>query len=94
MLPDRHIDGDPLGAMLLDRVGTADVRAWFARLPADRPTWRAHAYRLLRAALNTAVDDELLAVSPWSGGAARQREVRPASLNVLDALTAAMVQRR
>jgi hypothetical protein len=68
----RHIVDDPIGALALDAVTAADVRAWWSRLPDDRPTWRAHAYRLLRAAFNSAVDEELIAATPCrirSGGA-------------------------
>lgn len=93
----RHIVGDPIGAMTLDAVTPADVRAWWARLPDDRPTWRAHAYRLLRAAFNSAVDEELIAATPCrirSGGASkREREVRPAKLAELDTIVGAMPER-
>lgn len=96
-LNERHIVGDPIGTLRLDDVRVADVRAWWARLPADKPTWRAHAYRLLRAAFNTAVADELIDESPCrvrSGGAAtRQREVRPATAAELETITAAMPER-
>lgn len=80
----RHIADDPIGAVALDAVTAADVRAWWARLPSDRPMWRAHAYRLLRAAFNSAVDEELVAATPCrirSGGVSKwEREVRPATL--------------
>jgi integrase len=93
----RHIAEDPIGAMTLDAVTAADVRDWWSRLPSDRPTWRAHAYRLLRAAFNSAVEEELVAATPCrirSGGASkREREVRPATLPELDAITAAMPER-
>jgi hypothetical protein len=76
------VAGDPIGELTLDAVSVADVRAWWSRLPTNRPTWRAHAYRLLRAAMNTAVADELIAGSPCrirSGGVAsrKRREIEP-----------------
>jgi integrase len=80
--------------MANDVVTAADVRDWWARLPGDRPTWRAHAYRLLRAVFNSAVDDELVAASPCrirSGGASkREREVRPATLAELESIVESM----
>ena len=93
----RHIVDDPIGVMAIDAVTAADVRDWWARLPSDRQTWRAHAYRLLRAVFNSAVDDELVSASPCrirSGGASkREREVRPASLEELQAITESMPER-
>ncbi len=93
----RHIADDRIGAMTLDAVTAADVRDWWARLPSDRPTWRAHAYRLLRAVFNSAVDDELVTATPCrirSGGASkREREVRPATLAELEAITESMPER-
>lgn len=93
----RHIADDRIGAMTLDAVTAADVRAWWSRLPIDRPTWRAHAYRLLRAAFNSAVDEELVAATPCrirSGGASkREREVRPATLAELEVIMASMPER-
>ncbi|MBN9608859.1 MAG: hypothetical protein BGO26_12290 [Actinobacteria bacterium 69-20] len=93
----RHIADDPIGVMAIDAVTAADVRDWWARLPGDRPTWRAHAYRLLRAVFNSAVDEELVSATPCrirSGGAAkREREVRPASLAELETIMASMPER-
>lgn len=93
----RHIADDPIGALALDAVAAADVRDWWARLPGDRPTWRAHAYRLLRAAFNSAVDEELIAATPCrirSGGASkRERDVRPATLAELESIVESMPDR-
>ena len=97
MLYERHIRSDEIGALRLDEVRVSDVRTWWNALPVNRPTWRAHAYRLLRAALNTAVDDELIRDSPCrirgAGSSQRKREVRPASVAELDAIVDNMPDR-
>ncbi|SCG19225.1 Site-specific recombinase XerD [Micromonospora echinofusca] len=51
---------------LLSEITPGIVRAWRAELLAEgvSPTMAAKAYRLLRAALNTAVDDELIRRNP------------------------------
>lgn len=78
------------GQQRLDRITPADVRRWYGTLPADRPTWRAHTYALLRTILTTAVDDELLPSNPCrvrgAGSARRQRDIRPATLAELGAI--------
>jgi integrase len=61
-----HIEST-FGRVELAQIGTADVRAWHAKLiKADRPgaTTVAKAYRLLRAILNTAVEDDLIVKNP------------------------------
>lgn len=55
-----------LGAVPLGRLTTATVRRWYASLLADGPgrSTVAKCYRLLRAMLNTAVEDRHLVVNP------------------------------
>ena len=55
-----------LGAVPLGRLTTATVRGWYVGLLADGPgpSTVAKCYRLLRAVLNTAVEDRLLVANP------------------------------
>lgn len=55
-----------LGAVPLGRLSPAVVRRWYASLIADGPgsSTTAKCYRLLRAILNTAVEDGILAANP------------------------------
>jgi len=59
------------------------VRTWYMSLDPTRPTQRAHVYSLLRAILNEAVRDDILAKNPCTirsaGIAKRQRPIDPAS---------------
>lgn len=70
----RHID-PILGAMVLDQIAPEDVRRWYSELSErlrssladtgrDGSPTVARAYRLLRAILQTAVDDDVLARNP------------------------------
>ncbi len=82
-----------LGARPLAEITPEEVRAWYARV-ATGPTYRAHAYSLLRTIMRTAVDDRLIpGPSPCvirSGGRARRaRTIRMASLDELEAIIAA-----
>jgi integrase len=74
------------------------VREWHAVLKQDTgPTARAHAYGLLRTILNTAVADDLIAANPCrvrgAGQSRRAKKIRPASLDELEAIAAAMPDR-
>jgi integrase len=86
-----------LGDVPLDRLAPASVRNWYAALPDDVPTLRAHAYSLLRTICNTAIADELLDANPCrirsAGTAKRSHAIRPATLDELDTITAAMPER-
>ncbi len=70
------------------------VRRWHAEMGTTRPTLRAHAYGLLRSILGAAVQDQLIAVNPChirgAGNARRVHKIKPATLEELEALTAAM----
>ena len=71
---DRHIKPQ-LGAMKLRDISPSVVRKWHASLPGS--TTPAKAYRLLRAMMNTAVDDELIVRNPCrvkNGGVERSPE--------------------
>ena len=83
-----------LGSLPVQAITPLAVRAWYAGLPADRPTQRAHVYSILRTVLMTAVEDGLLPANPChirgAGNAARARKVKPATLAELTALVDAM----
>lgn len=71
------------GKKPVDRITRPDVRAWHASLNKATPRARTKAYALLRAIMNSAVDDELIAASPvhirGAGAAAVRRPVEPAT---------------
>lgn len=72
------------------------VRRWNARIAKATPTTAAKAYRLLRAMLNTAVEDELIARNPCrvKGAGAEDAPERPvASVDELEALADAIAPR-
>jgi len=80
-------------ASALRSITPDSVRTWHALLQTG-PTYRAHAYALLRTILRTAVDDGLIAVSPCvirgAGKAKRARAIRPATLDELATIVAEM----
>jgi integrase len=87
-----------LGEVALTAITPALVREWHATLRTETgPTQRAHAYSLLRTILNTALADELIPANPCrvrgAGSVKRARQIRPATLAELEALTAAMPAR-
>lgn len=73
------------------------VRSWHTRLGDSTPTLRAHAYSLLRAILTDAVHDGLIPANPahirGAGNAKRVHKIKPASLDELGALVAAMPEK-
>ncbi len=83
------------GTVPVPGVTPADVRTWHAALgKRTGPTARAHAYALLRAVMNTAVADDLVAANPCrvrgAGQTRRVKRIVPATLAELEALTNAM----
>ncbi|BDB43324.1 MULTISPECIES: tyrosine-type recombinase/integrase [Mycobacterium] len=74
-----------------------DVRDWYTATLADRPTLRSHAYSLLRTIMGSAVTDELLDANPCritgAGRSKRVHKIRPASIDELATVTAAMPER-
>lgn len=85
------------GAKPLAAITPKDVRDWHAKTLVDRPTLRSHAYSLLRTILASAVTDELIDANParivGAGRATRVHKIRPASVEELAVLTAAMPER-
>jgi integrase len=82
------------GSKPLSSITPADVRDWHATTLTDRPTMRAHAYSLLRTIFTSAVNDELIGANParivGAGRTKRVVTIKPASVEELGALTAAM----
>lgn len=60
----RHHVAPHLGHLQLGELTTAVVRRWHQQLHQASPSSAAHAYRLVRAVMNTAVEDSLIAVNP------------------------------
>jgi integrase len=73
------------------------VRTWYASLPGEHPTRRAHAYALLRTILGDAVNEDMLASNPahvrGAGMSKRVRKIKPASLSELETIIDALPAR-
>ncbi len=84
--------GRPLTAVTAD-----EVEAWYLGLGSETPTYRAHAYSLLRTILGS-VDPAILPSNParirGAGTTARRHHVEPLSLDELATLTEAMPEKR
>lgn len=82
------------GALPLRSITADDVRAWHAKFGTDRPTLRAHCYGLLRTIMSTAASDGKITLNPCvirgAGTARRVHKIRPATLDQLAIITAAM----
>jgi integrase len=86
------------GAVPLTEITPTAVRGWYGALEGRTgPTARAHAYGLLKAIMATAVSDNLIPANPCrvrgGGQAATAKQMRPATLPELAALTEAMPER-
>jgi len=85
------------GSRPLASITAADVRGWHAITLTDRPTMRSHAYSLLSSILGSAVRDEIIAANPCrivgAGRTNRVHKIRPASVDEITTLTAAMPER-
>ena len=91
-----------LDRFVLPSLGGVKVRAltpemvedWHASLDVGTPTYRAHAYSLLRTLMGWAVEKRQATVNPCqirgAGSVKRRRTVRPATLEELAALVEAM----
>jgi integrase len=86
-----------LGDVPLERIKPATVQTWFASLPSDKPTVRAHAYGLLRTVLGSAYAEDLIPSNPCRirGGSAvkRQHTPKPATLAELEVIAREMPDR-
>jgi integrase len=88
---------ETFGYRQLVAIKPKDVRAWYEVTLTDRPTMRSHAYSLLRTIMASAVNDEVIDANParivGAGRAKRVHKIRPASVEELGVLTAAMPER-
>ena len=88
---------EAFGGRHLGAIKPKDVREWYADTLTDRPTMRSHAYSLLRTVMGSAVVDEFIDSNPCrivgAGRAKRVHKIRPASVDELATLTAAMPER-
>lgn len=86
-----------LGEMPLKAISPLTVREWYAKLDADHPTRRAHAYALLRTILGTAVTDGLVPSNPCvirgAGQTKREHKIQPATPEQLDTIIAELPER-
>lgn len=73
-----HIDPQ-IGHLSIADLSPAAVRMWFHERHGESPTQAAKAYRLLRAALNTATQDGMIRANPCqlSGAGVERPEERP-----------------
>jgi integrase len=85
------------GSARLNAITAADVRGWHASTLVDKPTLRSHAYSLLSSIMGSAVRDELIAANPCrivgAGRTTRVHKIRPATVDEITALAAAMPER-
>jgi len=82
-----------LGDLPLSDVDQDRIERWYAGLPGDRPTYRAHAYQVLRTVLRSATRRKLIAEVPSIDGAGRSKRKRQITLlepAEVDALAAEM----
>lgn len=94
-LLDKHVL-PVLGRHDLSRLAPSSVRGWYMAVRSDHEVTADDAYRLLRAILNTAVADELIAVSPCKvkgAGQVRSPERPVASVAELQAAVEAAPER-
>ncbi|MQY22690.1 tyrosine-type recombinase/integrase [Nocardia macrotermitis] len=93
---DDHIFPE-LGTLPLKSISREDVREWYDATLIDRPTYRAHAYSLLRTILGTAEDEEKIPANPakihGAGSVDPVHEAPPATLQELDLIVAEMPDR-
>jgi integrase len=79
-----------LGKLAVATVTPAVVRAWWAGMGTKYPTARRHAYSVLRAVMNTALEDKLLSENPCriEQKAAAERDVEALTPEELDTVAA------
>jgi len=94
-LLSRHLE-PTFGDTDIGAITPSAVRSWHSALNRDHPATAAKSYRLLRAILATAVDDELIVRNPCKvagGGVDRSAERPVASVAEVSAATTAMPER-
>ncbi|KXP06745.1 tyrosine-type recombinase/integrase [Tsukamurella pseudospumae] len=82
------------GDTALSQITRADVNTWHSKLLPKHPTQRSRTYDLLRAIMNSAVDDELLDVNPvrirGASTTSRESKTVPATVDQVADITAAI----
>ena len=85
------------GEQLLSEITPKQVREWHATTLADAPTYRSHAYSLLKTIMASAINDELIDSNPCrivgAGSAKRAKKIRPATVEQLRTITEEMPER-
>nr|NLI50495.1 tyrosine-type recombinase/integrase [Propionibacterium sp.] len=85
------------GPVPVEEISRAAVRQWHNKLDKSKSRAVTKSYGLLRAIMNSAVDDELIAVSPvhirGAGAAVRKRSVEPATPAELETMARHMPPR-
>ena len=93
-LLDQHLLKAPFASMPLSSITSDDVRNWYTRFGTKTPTLRAHCYGLLRTIMSTALSDGKIKATPCvirgAGTAKRVKKIKPATLEELEIITAAM----
>jgi integrase len=93
------IAGSAIAEIAVKQLTSAQVTAWWRALPRDHPRARSKALALLTSAFNSAVDDELVAVSPVkvrdskAVTSSKSRPLTPPDSVQLDQLVEAMPER-
>lgn len=86
-----------LGDLRLSTITDQHVEDWHRALGSSTPTYRAHAYGLLRTIMGTAVERRMIAASPCrirgAGASRRRRGIEPASLEEIAAIVDHMPDR-
>lgn len=86
-----------LGDVALKHVSAELIDQWYYDMGEGQPTARAHAYGLVRTILGDAVQRRLITHNPChirgAGNTKRAKQIEPASLPELEALTKAMPER-
>ncbi len=85
------------GTMRFEDISRTTVRQWYSRLDKSKPRAVTKAYGLLRAIMNSAVDDELIATSPvhlrGAGASIKKRQLEPATPAELETMAQNMPPR-
>jgi integrase len=82
------------GPLPIASITVDDVRTWHSKMGSKTPTLRSHCYGLLRTIMASAASDGKVATNPCvirgAGTARRVHKIRPASLDEIATITAAM----
>lgn len=85
------------GTLAVEDITRATVRQWHAGLDKSKKRAQTKAYGLLRAIMNTAIDDELITSSPihirGAGAAIKKRRLEPATPAEIETMTLHMPER-